>query len=284
MENKTIDEQMKDVNPRGYKFSIRGKLTTFLDMFEDLNKQIVQSGQAIITVDFFIKSITDSSCNIDAAFNRMMEEQNFICAIPFIRMQLDSAMIAWAGLICENEIKFFTSFASGEPVNQSRFSWDSLASQGITKELIEEKGIKVDSRRQMTNRFLYETLNLKFDGFAEMYRKACTYVHPSAALLKASWFTSEVGQVKVKGWEEAQPYNYPEQEIVTDYVCACRSLVCILMEWKKLKDWNSEIYRRIQNGEGLPEGLEVSQPQASQEDLKKLLGVLRHDEGSKPEE
>ena len=56
------------------------------------------------------------------------------------------------------------------------------------------------------------------------------------------------------------------------------------MEWKKLKDWNSEIYRRIQNGEPLPEGVEINQPQASEEDWKKLLGVLRHDEGSKPEE
>lgn len=284
MDNKELEEKFKDLNPRGYKFFLQGKPSTFLDIFDKMKNDIVCSGQAILTIDFFVKSLTDSACNIDAAFNRMMEEQNFLCAIPFIRMQLDNAMMAWAGLICTNDIKFFTSFASGEPVNNSKFSWESLGGQGITKEMVDEKGIRYDSKKQMTTKVLSETLNLKFDGFADMYRKACTYVHPSASLLKASWFTPEAGSLKVKGWEESKPFGYEESEIVTDYFNACRILYYILQEWKKLKDFNSEIYRRIQNGEGLPEGVEINQPQASEEDLKKLFGVLRHDEGSKPEE
>lgn len=283
MENKELEEQLNNLNPRGYKFIIQGKAASFLDIFEGMKNDIVYNGAGIITIDFFVKAITDSACNIDAAFNRMMEEENFLCAIPFIRMQLDNAMMAWAGLICTNDVKFFTSFASGEPVNHSHFSWESLKAQGITKEMVDKKGIRYDSKKQMTTKMLSETLNLKNDGFTEMYRKACTYVHPSASLLKASWFTPEKGVIKAKGWEEAMPYNYGEGEIVTDYINACRSLYYILLEWKKLKAINSEIYTRINNGEPLPEGVDINPSEASEEDLKKLLKVLKNEDGSTPD-
>ena len=176
---------------------------------------------------------------------------------------------------------------SGEPLNQSRFSWDSLAIEGFTKERLDKEGIKYDKNHQLTNRFLYETLNSDNDGFKDLYLKGCKYVHPSSAILQASWFGSEQGTIKYKGWEEAKPFNYPEEEIVTDYINACRYLLNILLKWKKLKDINADIYRRIRNGEPLPEGVELNQSMPSKEDLEKLTKVLKHEaekSGSLPEE
>ena len=264
---------------KGFTFRFKDQELSFIKMYEETQAQIVFKGMAIATVDFFTHAIINSACNIDDAFNKMVQDENYLCAIPLIRMQLDNALMTWAFLICSNESKFFNTLLEGKEVNQLKVSWESLDYFGVTKELATEKGINFKPKEQLlTNRFLYETLNLIYDGTTELYKKCCTYVHPSASILKAALFTQVEDQIKIKGWEETKPYGYTCEEIVGDYIKANATLLALLERVKALKEYNVMLYQKIQNGETIPKEMANGITVASKEEALKTMDLLRHKE------
>lgn len=261
---------------KGFTFRFRGEDMNFIKVYEEMRDEILK-GMTIATVDFFSHSIINSACNIDDAFSKMMQEENLLCAIPFIRMQLDNALMTWAFLICKDELKFFNTILEGKEVNQLKVNWNILEYYKITQEIATEKGIKFKPKEQLlTNRFLYETLDLVHDGVTDLYKKCCTYVHPSASILKAALFTPNEGELKIKGWEESKPFGYTIEEVVTDYIRANAILTMVLDEVRKLKEHNVMLYQRIQNNEELPEGSIKGYVPTTMEEVKKTVELLRH--------
>lgn len=268
---------------RGFNFVLNGKEYNFIKMYEKKHNEIVLKGYPIITIDFFTHSIINSACNIDDAFNKMLQDENYLCAIPLIRMQLDNALMTWAFLICSNEQKFFNTLLGGKEINQLKVDWNVLSQFEITKERLSEMGIAYKPKEQLlTNRFLYETLNLVFEGTAELYKKSCTYVHPSASILKAALFTKQAGQIKYKDWEETKPFGYSYEDIITDYLMANRTLLSLLNRMKVFKETNSILYNKMENGEKLPEEIMKSANPPSMEEAMKTVDLLRH-KGDKQE-
>ena len=261
---------------KGFTFRFRDEEMNFIKVYEEMRDEILK-GMTIATVDFFSHSIINSACNIDDAFSKMIQDENLLCAIPFIRMQLDNALMTWAFLICKDELKFFNTILEGKEVNQQKVNWNNLRYYNITQEIATEKGINFKPKEQLlTNRFLYETLNLVHDGTTDLYKKCCTYVHPSASILKASLFTPNEGEIKIKGWEDTKPFGYTIEEVVADYIKANVILTKVLDEVRKLKEHNVMLYLRIQNNEELPEGSMKGYIPPTMEEIKKMLELLRH--------
>lgn len=231
------------MDTQGYTFTVEGKELCFLTMFDRLKSQIIEScgGSIVASIDFPCKAICDSACNIDAGFAKMIEQQNLLCASALVRMQIDNALVAWAGLICEEdgENNFIKSMFDDKSSKRDqgyrklKVSMDRLKEYGITRNALQEKAICIP--KKLNAGFLHSTLDILLSGTSNIYRKGCGYIHPSVSLFQASWFGKEANQLVYKSWSDVKPYNYSESQIIDDYLNACSVLLWVLDKWKAYK-------------------------------------------------
>lgn len=254
--------KIEDCDKRGFIFRTPvGDYLSFLDVFSE-NMAIFLEEPHMITIDFMAKAILDSACNLDMAFNSMMQSNNLFGAIPFIRMQLDNAMVAFGLLITKNDLAYFNAFAEGKPINQQKVDVGLAASYGI----------ETTKDQQLTNRFLYESLDKISEGASDLYKRSCNYVHPSCAILKGSWFAAQKGVIEVKPWDKVQPYGYSKDNIAADYLKACIVLVKVIEFYQKLKLYNREIMSNMKCSDHPISGDEISK------DFEKMIEILDHSE------
>lgn len=233
--------------------------TSFIEIYEEIRDKLVGGLLPTISIDFFCKAIIDSACNIEEGFGDLMEKENYLAAIPLIRMQLDNAIVAFAGLEAKNDFEFMLHFVQGKPINQ----------------------IKNHNGEQMTNKVLIEGMDKVLKSIngttvSSLYKKGCSYVHPSVSAFKASWFDASENTLKYKSWKDVKPWEYSEGDIVTDMLCANLFLMQILLKWVSVKQKNDYIYQKLQSGEPLPEGLDINTDLPSMEDANKMLDILKH--------
>lgn len=221
---------------------------SFTVIFDDIKKAIIQCGKdcIIAPIDLPCKALCDSACNIDAGFAKMIEDGNLLCAAALVRMQIDNALRAWAGIICTNKDYYLNLFLDDDAkLNKLDINWEQLDAYGITEEQVEARIEKYD-KKHISNNFLYETLDIVRSGAKDIYKKGCGYVHPSTSLLKAAWFENEADKLKYKSWDEVKPFGYNEAEIVKDYLDACSILYWVLKQWLALKQQNIELINSAQ--------------------------------------
>lgn len=107
-------------------------------------------------------------------------------------------------------------------------------------------------------------------------KKCCTYVHPSASILKVALFTKTEGEIKIKGWEESKPFGYPSEDIVGDYIKANITLLALLERIRVMKEYNVMQYQKIQKGEDIPEEMAKGITTVSKREAMKMVDLLRH--------
>ena len=226
----------------GFIFNSKGTLTSFLDIFNDIKDQILKCGNGIMiaSIDLTSKAICDSACHIDSAFKSMIDDKNYLCAASLVRMQMDNALVGWAGLICDDDMLYIKNMLSDNSYSNLRISWERLESIGVTKDMVDDNKIKHDKDKLGTS-FVYGTLSLIHPRARELYKKGCGFIHPSASLFKASFFGDTKDSIKLKPVNEVEPYHYNEAEIVTDYLDSCSILLWVMKQWFALKLCNVEI-------------------------------------------
>lgn len=252
----------EELDQRGFIFCINDSYLSFLDIFNEQRQTFLESPH-FITIDFMAKSIIDSACNLDVAFKLMIDHQNLFGAIPFIRMQLDNAMMAFGMLIAKNEAAYFNAFAEGKPINQIL----------VDPELVSQFGIVVEGKQQLTNRFIYEALDKVSEGASELYKRCCSYVHPSSAILQGSWFGLQKGVLEVKAWDNVKPYGYPLENITADYIKACSILFKVIEFYQMLKYNNKQLLDGNVISENIP-----AKPEEISPEFNKMLELLQHPE------
>lgn len=236
------------MNRNGFIFnSPQHGLTSFAKIFDDIKKNIIECGNdcIIAPIDLPCKALCDSACNIDAGFAKMIEDGNLLCAAALLRMQIDNALRAWAGIICSNKDSYLKLFVDDTGLKELDIWWEQLDAYGITQEKL-DKRIKKYDKKHISNNLLYETLDIVRNGAKKIYTKGCKYIHPSAALLKSAWFGDETYKLNYKSWYEVRPYNYTEKDIVMDYLDACSNLYWVMEQWLELKQLNVEEYNSAQ--------------------------------------
>lgn len=247
------EDYKKIQESKGNCFFFHNKLISILDELDIYRKNIVFVAPNIMTIDFFCKAILDSACNVDVGFKQMIDSKNYLCAIPMIRTQLDNAMVALAGLMADNFDDFFDGYAEGVPLNNMRDINGNLFS----------------------SRKLSKALDTILEGSKDLYDKTCSYVHSSSSALKASWYGDKKGMMIVKGWEDAKPYNYSEEDIQGDYFRACLALFLVLEKWVVVKAENAEIYRKIEKGEPVDmSGYELKTEEEQTKHLMRMEKIL----------
>ena len=117
---------MKEKNKGAHHLSER--VEEALNYIEDDNKIMVDLAAKMLSADdsslyafdLFLCSVIKRSLSLSTGFITMIRDQNFICAAPLIRLQLDSALRVFAGFIVDNPRKFAEDVIKGEEIRNMK--------------------------------------------------------------------------------------------------------------------------------------------------------------------
>src|SRR5690606_27643865 len=112
-------------------------LAQLIDKLKDLNSKIldvtnkilVADGGNMYALDLLAISVSKRSLSLVSGFILMLEHENFICAAPLLRLQLDNSLRFFASFLVDNPHKLAKDCISGVPINKSR---DRKTKQNLT--------------------------------------------------------------------------------------------------------------------------------------------------------
>jgi hypothetical protein len=120
-------------------------------------KMLRADNNAIFPLDLLAVAVFKRSLSLIRGFILLIENENFICAIPLIRLQLD------------NVLRFYASFIVKEP---HKFATDILDGLHI-------RNMKDIDGNKMTDRYLVEKMSKEFEWIKSIYEKTSGYIHLS---------------------------------------------------------------------------------------------------------
>ena len=149
-------------------------LTEKIEELSKLNDTIIQVGIDLITCyeslyvfDIFLTAILNRTLNVNRGFISEIQSNNFICAAPLVRIQLDSYLRLYASTLINYDVdEFAQKIINGESI----------------RNLKDSKGIK------MTDKYLVDEISTKrdFAWVKYIYNAANGFIHLSDKHILAS--------------------------------------------------------------------------------------------------
>ena len=115
-------------------------------------------GGAVYPLDFLSSAVLHRSMSLISGFCTMIEANNFICAAPLLRLQID------------NLLRFYAAFIVSDP---HEFAMEVFRGKRI-RDLRDASGIK------MTDHHLVTLLSAQFDWIERVYEHTSGYIHLSS--------------------------------------------------------------------------------------------------------
>lgn len=134
------------------------KLETFILKEAELFLSIGEGKGRIHTMDLYISAIINRSIFLMRGFTSLAKENNYISAIPLIRIQIDNCLRLYASTIVEDTSRFFIEYLEGKHIGN----------------MVDAKGNK------MTDNYLVCELDKNlFSGIKILYKNTSGYIHLS---------------------------------------------------------------------------------------------------------
>lgn len=205
-------------------------------------------GNNVCGTDLFAHALINGSRITQSGFEAMLSAKNYFCAIPMIRQQVDGCIIAFAYLLSKDYDKYLDTYLLGGDLNELETSWEDLGHFNFTKKMLVDNKIvsllRPDGKPnkkalRLTNRFVYELLNLRYPGLKDIYRKCCKFVHPSSEHYKASVQLMNEGKFSMilDDWDKITPHNYSEEQMIKDMDAANEALIDLLNIFVDLREY-----------------------------------------------
>ncbi len=181
---------------------------------------------AMYEFDFLVCSAINRSVALSAGFRTLIRDQNFICAGPLLRLQLDTAFRVFAGFIVDKPHEFATAVLEGKHI----------------------RNMKDRNGQRMTDHYLVTQLAKEYPWIELVYENTSGYVHLSdkhffntfdyADREKRSGYVLKIGSCDI---------DFPD-EIYLEAISAFRASTKILMRY--INGWIFTKGNYIQKGRG----------------------------------
>lgn len=99
---------------------------------------------------------------LSAGYRSMVEQRNSICALPMVRMQLDTALRLYAGFFVEEPVSFCEAVLNGQQIDR----------------------IKSDDGQLMRDKYLLERVSSRNPWMKDVYKLTSGYIHFSDRHIK----------------------------------------------------------------------------------------------------
>lgn len=106
-------------------------------------------------MDLYATAITHRALCLISGFCLMIENQNFICAAPLVRLQLDNLLRLYAAWLVKNPHEFCQKVLKGEHVRK----------------------LKDQDNQKMTDKYLVEKIAMEYPWASRLYEATSGYVH-----------------------------------------------------------------------------------------------------------
>ena len=144
-------------------------LLHFCKAYQDYGHEIVEADN-FEAVKFFLAGLCNRALALNMGFIDLTTSkfENYLAAIPLIRLMLDNAMTGYAffmaGDTFEERLKFITHLRKGKEIRQ----------------------FKIAHNKTLMEKFIINEMNHEIQGIRSLYKKASSYIHYSGNLINAS--------------------------------------------------------------------------------------------------
>ena len=122
------------------------------DLFLQVTLQILKTGNGLYTLDLMASAIANRAIALNQGFTILVQENNYLCALPLIRMQLDNCLRFYATCLVKDYNDFYYIDSDGN---------------------------------KLTDGYLVRCLEKKFSGVQKLYKETSAYIHLSEQHLYA---------------------------------------------------------------------------------------------------
>lgn len=186
---------------------LAASLAHMRDEQDQILTEIAVSPEIRDAVDHMVLAALRRSESLMDGFMLMVDYGNRFCAIPLVRLQLDSAMRVLALSLV------------GDP---SALGLHMLEGESLQK-------FKDKNGKQLTDSFLHQELNAKYPHVSDVYRHTSGFVHLSGHHLVGVLDTPEIlasGRVKIADLHEPPPWPHDDvQGALLDFLWATNALI-----------------------------------------------------------
>lgn len=204
------------------------KQETFEKLIETLDKldnEFIQSSMRVLkagegnmyTIDLLSSAVNNRALQLTKGFITLIKEDNFISAIPLIRLQLDNALRFFATTLVSNYNEFFLHYLDGKPIRDYK----------------DAKGQK------LTDNYLAKTLDIYFPGTLKLYNDTSGHIH-----LSDRHFFATIGNIKdesriVEMAVGPSVNNFKEEDkidFVRTMIEVSKLVIIVVEQWRHYKD------------------------------------------------
>lgn len=121
-------------------------------------KMLKAYDSSLYSLDLMGISVANRSTSLITGFIEMIKQENFICAAPLLRLQLDNSLRFYAIFLVEKPHELAMQFALGESIRNFK---------------------ERETNQRLTDRLLVERLSEHFPWIAEVYKETSGYIHLS---------------------------------------------------------------------------------------------------------
>lgn len=199
------------------------ELSTSHAKFTKLGEEIRSANnQRPYVVDVLAYAVINRAIQMTEAYVTLANTNNYIAAIPFIRMQLDNALRFFAIMQVENAEDFFFYFMDGKPVNR----------------------YKSHTGEKLSDNYLATKMDTISPGVLRLYKETCDYIHLSQQHVHASKYLDK-GELKLSVRDVDHPIDAFSLEakviFALNMVVVGKLVFTVLDRWKSLKQSFTEL-------------------------------------------
>jgi hypothetical protein len=113
--------------------------------------------QRMYATDLLSVAVINRAMQLNSGFSLLVQDNNYLCAIPLIRLQLDNALRFYAFYLVDDSNKLFDHFSSGKPICNFRGR----------------------NNQMLSDNYLATNLDKLFPGVLDTYRNTSSHIHLS---------------------------------------------------------------------------------------------------------
>lgn len=194
---------------------ITARLEAYTEKYTSLIGEILQAdGGNGYPADFMVLPLLNRSTKLVSGFLTLIKEQNYLCAIPLIRLQLDNALRYYATALVDNPDGLVLDFLKGKPINK----------------------MKDRKHQQMRDGYLADQLNKELPGVKSIYTSTSGYVHLSDKHFFVTITPSGKDAGRMKFGNGPDLFTLVDRINFVNQMVQCSEVVYRLIEeWKNFK-------------------------------------------------
>ena len=184
-----------------------------------LQQATLANGAALYPADLIIHGVAQRSLQLLSGFSVMVEQSNVVCAVPLLRLQLDSIMRFYALWLVPDPNEVLLALLSDKPF----------------------KNLKSSDGKSLMDTYLKEQLSKHHPWVSEVYKRTSGFIHLSSpgllsGVVSVGDDTSRMIKMLIGSKAGRKWSDIEKKEAVDAFIAATDALLHLFVSWGVTKE------------------------------------------------